>query len=96
LPGEGWLKGNFQGPFRNRELNMMDSQLNKAPVFYRGAFFKGAVDCRDHPIFSRSAPDTGKISNLLSGKCTPFFWPIPAAWNFGIPTELSRMMTHVE
>ncbi len=74
----------------------MDSQLNKAPVDCRGAFFKGAVECRDNAISSRSAPDTGKISHLLSRKCTLFFRPIPTAWNAGIPTQMSRMMTHVE
>ncbi|OPY43424.1 MAG: hypothetical protein A4E42_01306 [Methanoregulaceae archaeon PtaU1.Bin222] len=88
LPGEGWLKGNFQEPFRNRESNMMDSQLNKGPVDCRGTFFIGVVKCRINLVSSRSAPDTGKKSNFLSRKCTSF--------SRGIPTDLSRMMTHVE
>lgn len=75
---------------------MMDSQLNKGPVDCRGAFFKGVVECGITLVSSRSAPDTGKISNFLSRKCTSFSWPIPCAWNQDIPTDASRMMIHVE
>lgn len=47
------MKGNFQGPFRNRELNMMDSRMNKGPVNCRGAFFNGVVEYEDFPISPR-------------------------------------------
>jgi hypothetical protein len=96
LPGEGWLKGNLIVPFWNRELNTMDSRMNKGTGTCRGAFFNGAVESINRDVLSTECSGQRQDLQISVGKVHPFSGIFLFAWNAGIPTDASRMGEHVE